>query len=161
MIDVLDERPSQKGGNFWIEVTDSQLKFNGHAIDALSPDLARVTFEVNKYSKKLLPSSLNFQLLPILEDRGVKREVFVKLLREDLTAKVGALEVAMDSGLGIRKWNQENNPVSEERAQFGGIEFRGGLPSSNSEMINWFVEVCIPLSAFRLEKELMLGVARL
>ena len=144
MIDLLDETPpSLNTRNFWIEITDSQLKFEGHSHDAWDPDPARVTFEVNDYAKKLVPGSLNFQLLPILEDRKVPAQVFINLLEKDLTARVAEMEVAMDSGLALRKWNQTNNPISEERAQFGGIEMHGGLPQSTAEKINWFVEVSV------------------
>lgn len=142
MVDSLDETPSPHGRNYWIEITDSQLKFEGHARDEyLLPDPARVTFEVNAWPKKLYSSSLNYQLLPILVDRGVPPNVFEVLLDQDLTARVGELQLAMDSGLALRKWNQEINPVTEERARYGGIEMQGGLPLSSAETINWFTEV--------------------
>lgn len=140
MIDAQDETPSKKGRNYWIEITDSQLKFQGHARDDLCPEPARVTFEVNAWAKRLSSSSLNFQLLPILVDRGVPPHVFGTLLDQDLTARVGELEVAMDSGLALRKWNQEVNPITKERARYGGIEMQGGLPLSTAERINWFTE---------------------
>lgn len=146
IVDALDERPVRlprrpDGKAYWIEITDSQLKFNPHPRDAIFPDKCRVTFEVNKYSKRLTPSSLNYQLMPILENRGVSQDVFIDLLRADLSSRVSEMEVAMDDGLALRKWNQENNPVSTERAQYGGIEMMGGLPESSPEKINWFVEV--------------------
>ena len=141
MIDALDETPPKSGRNYWIEITDSQLKFEGPPIDDLRPEPARVTFEVNAWAKRLSSASLNFQLLPILVDRGVPPSVFVSLLDRDLTARVGELEVAMDSGLALRKWNQEVNPITQERARYGGIEMRGGLPASTAETINWFTEV--------------------
>ena len=141
MIDALDETPSRGGRNYWIEITDSQLKFEGHARDEIYPEPARVTFEVNAWAKKLSTSSLKFQLLPILVDRGVSPDVFAHLLDQDLTARVGELEVAMDSGLALRNWNQEINPNTEERARFGGIEMQGGLPLSTTETVNWFTEV--------------------
>ncbi|KAL8793338.1 MAG: hypothetical protein Q9195_004115 [Heterodermia aff. obscurata] len=152
MLDPLDESlPNNLRGNrYWIEITDSQLKFEGHPIDNLFPDRERVTFEVQAYSRKLSTASLNFQLMPILEDRGVPYEVFERLLEEDLTAKVGELEVAMDSALALRKWNQDNNSTVEERLSNKGIDMLGGLPDSLAEKINWFVEVCPPpMSTFR------------
>lgn len=145
MIDAQDETPSKNGRNYWIEITDSQLKFQGHPRDDFIPEPARVTFEVNAWSKRLSSSSLNFQLLPILVDRGVPPKVFATLLDQDLTARVGELEVAMDSGLDLRKWNQEINPITEERARYGGIKMQGGLPSSRAETINWFTEVYLSL----------------
>ena len=141
MVDPQDETPSEKGRNYWIEITDSQLKFEGHAKDEYNPEPARVTFEVNAWAKKLSSNFLNYQLLPILMDRGVPPDVFATLLDQDLTARVSELEVAMDSGLALRKWNQENNPTTNERAKYGGIEMQGGLPSSTAERINWFTEV--------------------
>ena len=141
MIDAQDETPSKQGRNYWIEITDQQLKFQGHALDDFYPEPERVTFEVNAWAKRLSSSSLNFQLLPILVDRGVPPDVFANLLDQDLTARVGELEVAMDSGLALRKWNQDISPITEERARYGGIEMQGGLPLSTAETINWFTEV--------------------
>lgn len=140
MVDALGETLPQHSRGYWIEITDSQLKFEGHPTDKLFPDPARLTFEVHSWARTLVPASLNFQLIPILLDRGVPEEVFVHLLEEDLTAKVGELEVAMDSGIALRKWNQDNYSVSEERARNNGIEMVGGLPDSLSERINWLVE---------------------
>lgn len=145
MIDAMDETPSKQGRDYWIEITDSQLKFQGHALDDFQPEPARVTFEVNTWAKRLSSGSLNFQLLPILVDRGVPPNVFASLLDQDLTARVGELEVAMDSGLDLRKWNQEINPITEERARYGGIEMQGGLPLSRAETINWFIEARLSL----------------
>ena len=147
MVDPQDETPSEKGRNYWIEITDSQLKFEGHPKDEYNPEPARVTFEVNDWAKRLSSSFLNYQLLPILMDRGVPPNVFATLLDQDLTARVGELEVAMDSGLALRKWNQETNPITEERDKYGGIEMQGGLPSSTSEIINWFTEVLFLLTS--------------
>ena len=147
MVDALNETPCQQGRDYWIEITDSQLKFEGHARDDLHPEPERVKFEVNSWAKRLSSSTLNFQLLPILLDRGVPPGVFVNLLEKDLTARVEELEIAMDSGLALRKWNQEINPVTQERARYGGIEMQGGLPSSRAETINWFTEVLLPLTS--------------
>ena len=141
MIDPQNETPSSTGRNFWIEIADSQLKFEGHPLDDYNPEPARLTFEVNAWAKRLSSSSLNFQLLPILVDRGVPPDVLANLLDRDLTACVGELKVAMESGLALRKWNQEVNSVTNQRAKFGGIEMHGGLPLSTAETINWFAEV--------------------
>ena len=150
MIDAQDETPSKQGRDYWIEITDQQLKFQGHPLDDFYPESARVTFEVNAWAKRLSSSSLNFQLLPILVDRGVPPDVFANLLDQDLTARVGELEVAMDSGLALRKWSQDISPITEERARYGGIEMQGGLPLSTAETINWFTEVAPILTSPRI-----------
>ena len=152
MIDPLDETPrALNDRNYWIEITDSQLKFESHNIDARYPEPARVTFEVNDHPKKLTPSHLSIPLLPILENRGVPAKVIINLLEKDLTARVAEMEDAMDSGLALRTWNQTNNPVTEERAKYGGIEMQGGLPQSTAEKINWFVDVSLLQSTYHQE----------
>ena len=142
MVDALNETLRHSSRGYWIEITDSQLKFEGNPKDSLFPDPHNVTFEVHSYSKKIGTSRLNFQLMPILADRGVPYHVFKRLLEEDLTAKVGQLQVAMDSTLALRKWNQDNNSITEERLNNKGIDMIGGIPDSTAEKINWFVEVC-------------------
>lgn len=142
MVDTLDEVTEGPDGDFWIEITDSQLKFEAIEEDQSYPDPQRVTFEVHSYARPLVPASLNFQLMPILADREVPFQVFSNLLEADLTAKVAELEAAMESGLAIRKWKQDVNPVAAERAAHG-IEMRGGMPSYFPEQINWFVEVSL------------------
>lgn len=141
MVDILDETLPHCKRDFWIEITQSQSKFEGHVMDNLYPDADRVTFEVHSFSRRLSPATLNFQLMPILANRGVPEEVFSRLLREDLMDKVGVLEMAMDGGLALGKWNQDNNPVVGERAVCKEIEMLGGIPNSTPERINWFIEV--------------------
>lgn len=142
MVDALDEKLPRGDGEFWIEVTDSQLKFEGHLEDCIYPEKERITFEVSSFSKKLSSASLNFQLIPILLNRGVPENTFKDLLQADLKDRVGQMEDAMTSGLALRKWNQDTNPITSERSVSGGIEMLGGLPASAPEKINWFVEVC-------------------
>ena len=142
LIDVLDEVPNQKDkdGPLWIEVTDSQLKFEASPIDSICPDPDRVTFEVIAWSKPLSSGHLNYQLLPILQDRGVPREVFKKLLTEDLYKRTTELEAAMEDGLALRKWCQSNYPTTTDRLRCKGIETLGGLPDLQSERIIWFID---------------------
>lgn len=141
IVDALDESLSKAERDYWIEITDSQLKFQGHPEDNLRPDKLRMTFEVLGYSKRLKPSTLNFQFIPILEDGGVPGAVFERLLQEDLTASVEELKDAMSDPACLRKWNQDVNPVAGERLQNNGVKMLGGLPDSRADRTNWFVEV--------------------
>ena len=138
MIDALDEHLLSSDRDFWIEIADSQLKFEGHPQDE---DDLRLTFEVHEYSRKISPSTLNFQFIPILVDRGVPHEVLRRLLQQDLMSKVTELKEAMSDPGSLRKWNQENNPVVGERLANNGIEMLAGLPNSLADQINWFLEV--------------------
>ena len=141
MVDCRDEKLATQRKDHWIEIIDSQLKFEGRPQDVYCPDPTKLTFEVRAFSRKLTPASLNFQLLPILVDRGVSHKVLMDLLEEDLTTKVSELQAAMENGLALLKWNQETNGVSGQRRQHD-VEWLGGLPASLAEKINWFVDVC-------------------
>ena len=128
----------------WIEITDSQLKFNCPETEGnrcVWTDKARRTFEVNAYSTPLKPATLNFQLMSILTEQGIPRHVFERLLREDLTTKTSQLKAAMNNSVALRVWNQENSPVGSRRTQAGGVEWLGGLPNGAAEQINCLVEV--------------------
>lgn len=148
MVDALDEVWPQSSRNFWIEITESQLKFEKHQHDAIYPDPARVTFEVHSHSKSLSSASLNFQLMPILAHQGVPKGEFQRLLEEDITAKVDQVDAATDSPLSLRKWNQDNNLASETGRQ-DRIQMQGGLPCLNVERINWFIDVRANIQAVR------------
>ena len=139
-LDAFDQSFSTDTRGFWIEVTDSQEKFRPHDRDHMFPDKARVTFDLLAWSKPLVPASLNFQLLPILINRGVPRSVIEKLLHDDLTSKVETLKAAMETPLNLRKWSEDCNPVREERLRAKTIQMTGGLPDSLGEKINFLVE---------------------
>ncbi len=106
-----------------------------------------MTFDVCNWSRPLSSATLNEQLIPILVDRqrpNSSIETALKdLLEEDLSLRVSLLKAAMDDPLALRKWNQENNPVGNERANLEGIRNRGALPAELGEQINWLLEVNI------------------
>ncbi|KAL8699502.1 MAG: hypothetical protein Q9224_001379, partial [Gallowayella concinna] len=159
MVDALDESIGGSKGDIWIEITDSQLKFEASPRDNIYPEAERVTFEVLAYSRTLTQANLNFQLMPILAERKVPFNVFCDLLEADLSARVAELEIAMESGLTIRKWNQDVNSVISGRAAYG-VELQGGMPTRLSEKINWFVENGFePQSCCRLKDLLYSAIA--
>ena len=83
--------------------------------------------------------------MPILIEQGVPGKVFEKLLEEDLNAKASNLESAMESGLKLRAWNQENNSVTSTRVQSSSVQMLGGMPESSAEKINCLVEVRVSI----------------
>ncbi|KAI9725023.1 MAG: hypothetical protein M1812_000299 [Candelaria pacifica] len=181
IVDYTDEKLGSSERNYWIEVTDSQWKFEGHpGDDSLFPDQDRLTFEVCSWSRPLSPATLNEQLIPILVDRQRPtcsiEEALKELLEEDLWLRVSLLRVAMDDPLALRRWNQENNPVGDERAKLEGIQNLGAFPAELGEQINWFLEqgftpqscsffmkrMTRAVTAYRerLENRMHMGVAR-
>ena len=143
MVDPLGQRLSTNtdSPDLWIEITDSQLKFQGHPIDDSSPEENRVKFEVLSWSHPLTSSGLNFQMMPILIHGGVPPSVLEVMLEEDLRGKAAELEAAMEHPLKLRLWVQENYSPTGERLSKGAIEWQGGLPDTKTEQVIWFVEV--------------------
>ena len=142
MVDTIGEvlNSSGKDDTIWIEITDSQVKFESPPIDSRDPDRDRVTLDVNAWSKALTSSYLNFQLIPILQDRGVPRNKFKQLLEQDLLAKTDELNGAMEDVLMLRQWCHWNYPTSDNRVKNGGIQMLGGFPESTPEKIVWFLD---------------------
>jgi hypothetical protein len=117
MIDP-SENPSHVVGDrgYWIEITEQQLKFEGHAIDLYQPDDDRVTLEINSWSKEPKAASLSFQLLPILECQGVPRDIIEKHMREGLESQVSDLMESLEDPVAFRKWNHDFNGAIGERS---------------------------------------------
>lgn len=144
MVDV-EEEPLylnlSSGHDFWIEISESQEKFEPHPVDLIAPDPDRVTFEVVSWSKPLRSAALNFQLIPILEDRGVPRSGLARLLREDLTFQIAQQKGSMEDPITFRKWNHDMESATDERAKVEGVKSLGSLPELSSERINWLLDV--------------------
>ena len=140
MTDPLGEEMKGSDGHLWIEITDSQLKFEGHDRDSREPDPFRITLDVSGYSKALTSSYLNFQLMPILLQGGVPASIFHDLLREDLNAKIDELKSAMEDGPLLRSWIQSNKLITAERLPDNSIEFQGAMPKSKPEKINFLLD---------------------
>lgn len=143
MVDVEEPLylPLSSGHDFWIEISESQEKFEPHPVDLIAPDPDRVTFEVVFWSKPLRSAALNFQLIPILEDRGVPRSGLARLLREDLTFQIAQQKGSMEDPITFRKWNYDMESATNERAKAEGVKSLGSLPELSSERINWLLDV--------------------
>ena len=133
---------AQRDGTKWIEITESQLKFEQLYPDTSAIDPANTTFEVHNCSRRLTAGSLNFQLIPILAHQGVPQAEFELLIEKDIGAKMDGLKLAMDDGLALRKWCQDNQSFINSSVQDDETELQCGLPDSTANRIIWFVEVC-------------------
>ncbi|KAJ9302273.1 hypothetical protein DTO271G3_1139 [Paecilomyces variotii] len=77
--------PDHSAQSHWLEILVSQLKFSsgsGCGNSPLDPELQQ--FEVVDWSRPLQSSKLSTQLITILEDRGVRRSTFHRLIQMDL-----------------------------------------------------------------------------
>ncbi|KAL1984058.1 hypothetical protein VTN96DRAFT_9655 [Rasamsonia emersonii] len=77
--------------DFWIQISDSQLKVKPHPHywSPKSADDEQLTFEVANWSKELHPVELNVQLLTILEERGPVREYIAEVMRDGIRQMYG------------------------------------------------------------------------
>lgn len=123
---------------FWIEITDSQFKFETSSDE----DALHRTLEVIKYSRPLSSAYINTQFISILIDRGVPLDVLEGLLRESMNSEVARFAAAMEDALEMRKWIQEHNgkSIKEGRLMHQSIKATGAVPSSIPERIIWFLE---------------------
>ena len=126
------------GDPFWIEITDSQFKFE----TSLDEDALHRTLEVVKYSSPLSSARINTHLISILIDRGVPLDVLEVLMRESMISEVARFEAAMEDALEMRRWIQERNgdSIIEGRRKHQSIKGTGAVPSSIPERIIWFLE---------------------
>jgi hypothetical protein len=122
---------------FCIEVSDSQLKIKPHPVERLATHATQRTFEVVAWSTMPRPASLNFQILAILHDRDVKKEVLTKLLLADHCQYHEALFQAMNSRIRLREWIEQNR--TSVRGQ-EDIPFVGAWPDEHDEQIIMFLE---------------------
>ena len=120
----------------WIEIADSQSKFEGHNGCQYDRDDKRLTFEVLSFSRFPSPAKSNTQLMPILISRGVNET----RLEKDLQEKAKKLLDSMQDPLSLRAWNQDHNPVKALRLEADSIEWEGGMPKSDEEKLNLLIE---------------------
>jgi hypothetical protein len=126
-----------KERKFCIEVSDLQLKIEPHPMERLGAHPTQRTFAVVGWSNMPRPASLNFQILAVLHDRGVKKEVLTELLLADHCQHHETLFQAMNSRLRLREWIEQNR--TSVRGQ-EDIPFVGAWPDEVDEQIIMFLE---------------------
>lgn len=121
----------------YIKVTESQLKYKGHDGD---DDWARLTLDVLTTSHDPTPATINTQLIPILEDRGVPFETLRELLEEHLERDLEELFRIIDKPSELRGWM--HNRVWKDRVTAKTVVTWGGLPAARQEIAIMLLEVC-------------------
>jgi len=122
-----------------IKVTESQLKYNGYADDQ---DWARMTLDILHISHEPRAATINLQLIPILENRGVPFQALKELTEEHLEEDLGELFQVVDKPVELRKWIYDRGSVGKERISYKGIQTTGSIPSTKHEMAILLLEVC-------------------
>ena len=123
--------------NYCIEIADSQLKIHPHPKDNLIADEAQRTFEVSEYAGPGKPAALNIQLLTILDDRQVPREVLGELLVADISTFPKDLEESMRAPLRLLSWVQSSGLCSRGEED---IRMTGSWPDDVEEQTIMLIE---------------------
>lgn len=99
----------------WIKVRPSQRKFSRSREDLGGDyDPLRLTFEVLDWSRKLSISKLYIEHLPILEDRGVSRDVFERLVMSALRREKEEAWPAMTDSRLFLDWMEKKKPSEHD-----------------------------------------------
>jgi hypothetical protein len=121
--------------DIWIEVTDSQLKFEPPWEDRADErpfNKHRLTFNLVKYSHANGPTDLHISFIPILIDRGVPRDVVAKLMTDHLdNDREELLDMVSDP---VRLYNgvTKQSPVETDPAN---VRWQAALPVSLPDKI--------------------------
>ena len=135
---MVKKYPAQMAGRkFCVEVSDSQLKIKPHPAERIIAHTTQRTFEVVAWSTMPRPASLNFQILAILHDRGVSREVLKKLLLADQCQYHEALFRSMNHRVRLREWIEQNKMSVRDQDD---IPLVGAWPDEIDEQIILFLE---------------------
>ncbi|KPI36699.1 putative RNA-dependent RNA polymerase 2 [Cyphellophora attinorum] len=126
--DYVKQCRSKRG--FWITVSPSQLKIKPHPRHRVC-DPEHRTFEISAFSKTLRPASLNTQLITVLHNQGVTKEVLEARLKEHSQEYYTSLRQAVDdsNGPAIRAWLQRYHPPVRN----GEITMTGSVPSQKTD----------------------------
>lgn len=117
MVDRHNSDSSVGADDFWIQISDSQLKIQPHPQAWRGPvDDEKLTFEVVKWSKPLRPVELNTQLLAILEHGGQVREYIAELTRAGIRAISQDFASVLESNSAVlcRSLVQKIKPMADD-----------------------------------------------
>jgi hypothetical protein len=136
LTDYTDKYPDISQRGYWIEVSESQLKIHPHPRYRDGATQLQRTFEVLKYWGSCREGALNTQLITILEDRGVPREVFRQAVEDNFRAYADSLTRAMTDPKKLRLWMQENGYGST----VGSTKILGSFPRSSKDQLKILLE---------------------
>ncbi|KAF2736322.1 hypothetical protein EJ04DRAFT_490091 [Polyplosphaeria fusca] len=125
--------------SIWIEITPSQLKFQPPPEDEsdTSFDRHRLTFEICRYSTQAHASDLHISFIPIMMDRGVSQEAFVKVMTERLEMEREQILDLLPDPVRLYDWVHKQ---SSESGKSDDMPWQAALPSSLPDRIKLLIE---------------------
>lgn len=135
---MVDPEGDWNSEDVYIRVTTSQLKYKGHDNDG---DWARLTLDVLAASHDPTPATINMQLIPILEDRGIPFATLKELLEDHLEKDLEELFRIVDEPVELRRWMYDRGNVGRERMMAKTIATLGAVPATRQEIAILLLEV--------------------
>ncbi|KAF1950050.1 hypothetical protein CC80DRAFT_598473 [Byssothecium circinans] len=121
----------------WIEIADSQLKFEPHDEDLLDGNLCdphRLTFECVGHSSSPGLSELHISFIPILVDRGVPQQDIADLMSERLKVEREDLLSRLSDPVKVYHWLHQQSSADEDPP------FQASLPQSLPNKIRFLLQ---------------------
>lgn len=125
----------------WIKTTPSQRKFYRNPEDLHDDkyDRHRLTFEVLEWSRKVSTSRFYLDHLPILEDRGVTRDVFERALHVELDLEREGAHRAWSNSFACARWLQANTSMVTTQSE--STEWYGTWKKTYADMAQTLIQV--------------------
>lgn len=137
----------------WIETTPKQRKYEAHDADMTdNPEGVyeehRLTFEVVNYSRTASADNLYMDFLPILQDRGVKKEAIGAFVTRALEVEKRKLMDALQDPVSFRRYMHEQSCYPQEFVPDAEDGRQATKPKSFWDSIVLLLEVGSPSLAF-------------
>jgi hypothetical protein len=122
----------------WIEISDSQLKFQPHPEDLSdSYNALRLTFDLLNFSSRPSSSNLHTSFITIIDDRGVPTDVISRVVTEHLDFERKELLAILLDPVRMYDWVSKQGPAPRS----GDIpRWQAALPISLGEKITFLLE---------------------
>ena len=127
--DRSNTRPITNLRNWWIEVSDSQLKIKPHPVRRDACEEAR-TFEVTSWSHSPRPAALNTQLITVLRDRRVSRKALEDCVLAQSNLYLKELLAAIPDARALRGFLQKYHRTGRSDAE---VALLASLPDDTAE----------------------------
>lgn len=128
--------------SIWIKINSSQRKvhFRESHLRAATCEPGRWALDVVTCTSMPRTQCLHIDFLPILEDRGVPREVLVDVVDQQLEIDFRNFSEAIADPVLLRKWVSRALSGKEIRNREMGIGWVGGLPDEDLEKAIFLLE---------------------
>lgn len=128
--------------SIWIKINPSQRKVYPRDSDRKSSTCEPGRWALDVVTTADMPKSscLHIDFLPILEDRGVPREVLIDVVDKQLELDFGNFFKALEDPVLLRKWFSSALAGKEIRNREMGIGWAGGMPDEELEKAIFLME---------------------